>query len=75
MKGYTVPINPEEALRLYELLEKVIWESATQKERLEFQEFCIGRVRSMLVLRKERFKTLLRQLKGAGVSLVFSDFK
>ncbi len=56
---HRVPILPEKAKRLSELLQKVIWEAATEEERGEFQELWMGRVRGMLIERKDIDKWLI----------------
>lgn len=47
-----IPFSAEKAKRLTELLEKVIWEAAKEKEKREFQELWMGRVRDMLLEEK-----------------------
>ena len=47
-----IPFSAEKAKRLTELLEKVIWEAAKEKEKREFQELWMGRVRNMLLEEK-----------------------
>ena len=48
-----IPFPPEKAKRLGELLEKVIWEAATDEEKAEFQELWLEKVKDMLLERKE----------------------
>jgi len=47
-----LPLPAESGRRLFELMEKVIWEAATEAEQGEFQELWIGRVRDMLLKRE-----------------------
>ena len=45
----SVPFPEDKARRLGELLEKAVWDAATEDERREFQDLWIGKVREMLV--------------------------
>ena len=44
-----IPFPEDKARRLGELLEKAVWDAATEDERREFQDLWIGKVREMLV--------------------------
>jgi hypothetical protein len=48
-----IPFAKEKAIRLGELLEKVIWEAAKEDERREFQDLWIEKVRDMILERKQ----------------------
>ena len=48
-----IPFPAEKGRRLSELMEKVIWEAATEEQRGEFQELWVGRVRDMLMMKKD----------------------
>ena len=43
----------DKAMRMKELLEKVIWEAANDQEQREFQDLWIERVKLMIVERKD----------------------
>lgn len=47
-----IPFPPNKVQRLGELLEKVLWEAATEEERREFQDLWMEKVRDMLVDKK-----------------------
>lgn len=44
-----IPFSEEKGRRMVELLEKVLWEAAKDKEKQEFQELWTGKVKSMLL--------------------------
>ena len=47
-----IPFSEEKAKRMPELMEKVLWEAASEEEIEEFQELWMGRVRDMLAEEK-----------------------
>ncbi len=47
-----IPFSEEKAKRMAKLMEKVIWEAASEEEIKEFQELWMGRVRDMLAEEK-----------------------
>jgi hypothetical protein len=53
-----VPFSLEKKERLQELLEKVIWEAAKEKEKKEFQNLWMENVKLMLVEKKDIQKWL-----------------
>ncbi len=48
-----IPFPTDKAMRMKELLEKVIWEAANDREQREFQDLWIERVKLMIVERKD----------------------
>ncbi len=58
-----IPYPTDNAIRLNELMKKVLWDEASDAERKELQDLFIGKVRAMLVERKEMQNWLV--LEGA----------
>jgi formylmethanofuran dehydrogenase subunit E len=50
---HKIPFAADKAMRMKELLEKVIWEAANDQEQREFQDLWIERVKLMIVERKD----------------------
>jgi len=50
---HKVPFPKGKAKRLGELLEKVVWEAAKKNEIREFQDLWMGKVRDMIIKRKD----------------------
>jgi formylmethanofuran dehydrogenase subunit E len=50
---YKIPFPTDKAMRMKELLEKVIWEAANDQEQREFQDLWMERVKLMIVGRKD----------------------
>ncbi len=50
---HKIPFPTDKAMRMKELLEKVIWEAADDKEQREFQDLWMERVKLMIVERKD----------------------
>lgn len=48
-----IPFAVEQAKRMGELMEKVIWEAAKDSEKSEFQELWMGKVKGMLLAAKD----------------------
>jgi hypothetical protein len=64
-----IPYPTEKAIKLNELMKKVIWDKASDAEKKELQDLFIGKVRVMLVERKEIQNWLVRE----DVSESFDD--
>jgi len=56
-----IPYPTEKAIKLNELMKKVLWDKASDAEKKELQDLFIGKVRVMLVERKEIQNWLVRE--------------
>ncbi len=56
---HRIPFSTEKTARLQELLEKVIWEAATEDEKKEFQNLWIEKVRQMFMEGKSKEQWLV----------------
>ncbi len=56
-----IPYPTKKAIKLNELMKKVLWDKASDAEKKELQDLFIGKVRVMLVERKEIQNWLVRE--------------